>query len=641
MKLSFSLNKKRLIAAVLLMLAAVMLCLVFRETIKFTLVIALLFLAGGFLDVRIFGRLRVLVLPLFALAAALLTVLLAQEANELRSVLPPRLLILGTGCALLLILLLHSVFVLFFKCDMRVSVIAATGALLFLSIVNYYTYSERGTGLSPSDLLSTATAFNIVGHYTLSLTQHILIAVLLYLACVFLLLGIHVEDPPKLGLRWIGGLASALALALCLYFTLGDPHSWMWQNAGTERNGFILNFFTEIRESIITPPKNYGAGAVEAVEERYEGDTKALSETPPHIIVIMCEAYTDLRVIGDLQTDVPFMPFVDSLTENVIKGYALSSVYGGMTPNSEYEFLTGNTMGLLQPFSIPYMQLMHTKTWSLNAWLESLGYSSFSSHPAAGINWRREDVYPLFGFERSEFEQDYPDPHYLRNFVRDDDLVDHIIRQLETEAGNGPQFLFTVTLQNHGGYYQDYVFEEPVHVIGSEHRDAEVFLSCMLASDRAFQRLATYLESRDDHVLVLLFGDHQPALSTEFLEQLHGGSFDTLDEQMLLNQVPFLLWANYDIQEATLGLSSLNYLPTLLLETAGLPLSPYHQFLRDTQAVIPAINAFCYRTADGRTLPIGDSDEAEKAALYDYSVLQYNAIFDRRGRSTLFFPAPD
>ncbi|MBQ9687091.1 MAG: LTA synthase family protein [Oscillospiraceae bacterium] len=636
MRLSFSLNKKRLLAAVIFAVLALCLCVYLKATWKFTFLICLLFLAGGFWNVRVSGRLSALVMPVLALAASLLTVFLAQEANGLRGLLAPKLLVMGTACVLLVILLLH-VLLLCLKKDMRPAIIIACGLLLFLSIVNFYTFDTRGSGLSPTDLLGATTALHVLDHYTLSFSPHILIAVLVFAAAAFLLTGIRVDTLPALGLRWAGTLASLLVLAITLRFTLGDPHSWQWQNSGASINGFILNFFTEINESIITPPAGYSAAKVAALEAQYEGD-ETVSEPLPHIVVIMNEAYADLRAVGELETDVPFMPFADSLTENTVKGFALSSVYGGMTVNSEYEFLTGNSMALIRPFAIPFMQFIRQPIWSLNTWLESLGYQSFASHPAAGVNWNREKVYPLLGFDQYEFDLDYPDAETLRNFVRDDAVYDHIIRHFEQSAGSGPQFIYTVTLQNHGAYGQDVRFDEPVHVLGTDCHEAEVYLSCMLASDRALQRLVEYFENTDERVILLIYGDHQPAMPDSFLQELHGKSFDTLEEQMLLYQIPYLIWANYDIEEKTPELTSINYLSNLLLETAGLPLPPYNRFLDKAQASIPAINAFCYRTADGQIRALTEADGAEKDILDTYSLLEYNAAFDRRDRNSFFFP---
>ena len=101
MRIAYSLNKKRLIAAAVLIVCSLTLCLHVHATPKFSLVLCLCLAAGGFLDLKISGRLSVPVMPLAALAASLLTVLLAQEANGIRRMLAPKLVLMGAACVLL------------------------------------------------------------------------------------------------------------------------------------------------------------------------------------------------------------------------------------------------------------------------------------------------------------------------------------------------------------------------------------------------------------------------------------------------------------------------------------------------------------------------------------------------------------
>ena len=62
-----------------------------------------------------------------------------------------------------------------------------------------------------------------------------------------------------------------------------------------------------------------------------------------NIIAIMNESWFDYRSVGDPQTSESYMPFLDSLTENIIKGHTLTCTKGGGTAKTEYEFLTGNS----------------------------------------------------------------------------------------------------------------------------------------------------------------------------------------------------------------------------------------------------------------------------------------------------------
>ena len=47
------------------------------------------------------------------------------------------------------------------------------------------------------------------------------------------------------------------------------------------------------------------------------------------------------------------------------------------------------------------------------------------------------------------------------------------------------------------------------------------------------------------------------------------------EENMNLYKTPFLIWANYDIEEQENVNISMNYLSTLMLESTGMKLSPF------------------------------------------------------------------
>lgn len=144
--------------------------------------------------------------------------------------------------------------------------------------------------------------------------------------------------------------------------------------------------------------------------------------------------------------------------------------------------------------------------------------------------------------------------------------------------------------------------------------------------------------------MILIFGDHQPQVATNFYTEMLGGAFEDVDIAVAQQrqEVPFLLWANYDIPEQEGIVTSLNYLSTLLVETAGLPLTGYQTFLSGIQAEVPALNAMGYLDSQGvwhrdrETLP-----EAAQTALNAYEMLQYNQLFDsREDRLEDFFTLP-
>ena len=98
----------------------------------------------------------------------------------------------------------------------------------------------------------------------------------------------------------------------------------------------------------------------------------------------MDEAFSDLSILGDFEVNEDYMPFMHSLQEkgnNTVTGMATVSVCGGNTANSEFEFLTANTMEYLPNGSIPYQQYIKKETPSLAWYLQSLGYETYAQHP--------------------------------------------------------------------------------------------------------------------------------------------------------------------------------------------------------------------------------------------------------------------
>lgn len=110
-------------------------------------------------------------------------------------------------------------------------------------------------------------------------------------------------------------------------------------------------------------PEGYSKETAEAILQRYDysgeaeaqkDDTSEGAIVPDDILVIMNESWADLSCAGDFETNIPYNEFYTNLTENTIKGTACVSIYGGNTPQSEYEFLTGNTISFLPSGAIAY-----------------------------------------------------------------------------------------------------------------------------------------------------------------------------------------------------------------------------------------------------------------------------------------------
>ena len=255
--------------------------------------------------------------------------------------------------------------------------------------------------------------------------------------------------------------------------------------------------------------------------------------------------------------------------------------------------------------------------------------------------WSRPTVYPYLGFPESTFVDDYPQQNLVRKYVSDREMFAYVLDALDSKGSEEPLFLFGITMQNHGGYlYEGENYTKTIELQGysGEYPMAEQYFSLIRETDKAVEYLIGELKDYPEDTGVLFFGDHLPGIETGFYEELYGGSFDTLDRQMLSYTVPFVIWANYDIPEQTVECTSLNYLGRYLLEAAGMELPPYYSFLKDLEERIPAVNAMGYYSNSRQTyLPLSEAEGEEAQWLSRYEILQYNGMFDKNGRSDVFF----
>ena len=525
---------------------------------------------------------------------------------------------------------------------LRRSVNIASLIQLVIAIINSYVWQFRGREVLFSDLTALGTALTVVSEYTPVFSLKMALGLCLWGFVLFCQTCLP-ETKHKGGKKHrIVAFVTALCIILLCVFGSTDIPTQTFGSRGSGINGFYINFLTSIRDAIIREPENYSPAAMEKMAQEYALSNGTGNAAKPDIIVIMSESFSDFRIFGDnFNTDIPVTPYFDSLQENTIRGYAYTSAYGGHTANSEFEVLTGLTMGLLPVGSTPYQQYISNDVFSLPWLLRQYGYDAFSTHPYYENGWARKTTYPFIGFEESTFLDAYPQENLIREFVSDQEMFEYVLQELEEDKGSLPRFIFGITMQNHGGYnYAGPNYTQHVQLEGyeQEYPWTEQYLSLLHESDKALEYLLTNLESREKDTVVLFFGDHFPSVETAIFQQIHGGTFDTLDEQLLQYKVPFLIWANYDIEEQTVAQTGLNYLSRYLLEVADLELSPYHNFLKEMESVIPVmIQGGYYSAAQGCFLPYAEAQGIEKEWLNRYEMIQYNALFDEAGRSDRFF----
>lgn len=531
-------------------------------------------------------------------------------------------------------------FVFFIAGRTSISMAICVSAIAAIGVGNYFVVMFRSNPIVPWDIYSFETAMSVADNYVFSVDW----ALAEHIAMFILMLIVGVRTNIRLSKKI---LRPILTVAMCIpaYFYI----SYLWQD-NLERNtglndtlfnakymhskdGFFVSFILDIHFLQIEEPKNYSDEYALSLLNEQEVEKVETPEELPDIIAIMDETFSDPAVLGEFETNKDYMPFVHSILRgevaNTISGYTDVSVLGGNTANSEFEFLTGNSMAFFPNGSVPYLQYIRDGISTIVPQLEEYGYTTYGTHPYRAKGWNREFIYDLMGFDYRYFQGSFPFEDKLRNYVSDEADFKSILEWRNNTEG--PFFMFNVTMQNHSNYGGDFDNFDPQIVAKfkntSSNKYLNKYLSLMYETDQDVASLLSELSQSDRKTIVVFWGDHQPNdYVVRPIYKEYGLDFDnqTYEQQQQRQKTPFFIWANYDIQEQTNVEISLNYLNILLFETAGLQLDEYQTFRKNLwQGQIPMMNAVGYRNDDGDLVEYDDAPEEIQNLLNEYQNIQY------------------
>lgn len=534
---------------------------------------------------------------------------------------------------------LLELLLLLYSCSIRFSVCVSNLLLTVLYTVSYYIQEFKGRPLRWSEFSAIGTALRVMGKYELKPNGHLTMAWCILL--VLLIYGIQTDGHQKIEKRK-RVIIQAASLTLGITITMISGYKLLYtdmlfdkgfvntQFANYEYDGYLVASFIDLQKSRITKPQGYSVEKVENLlkkEKETEDNLIVLEDKEkPHIIMVMNESFSDLRVLGNLEISQENMAFFNSLEENTIRGYVNASVIGGGTANSEFEVFTGSSMGFLPESYYAYQQCMVKEMPSMISDLKGLGYTAWSIHPELATNWSRRWVYRYLGLDHNLWIEDFPNAETLHSGVSDLETYKKVEELFENRKKDEKLFIFDLTMQNHGGYGGASDVERSVEALNVSYEDVNIYLSLIKESDDAFKQLITYFETVDEPVIICMFGDHQPRLNLSFYEDVYKQTEGLKEKDKIMNQykTPFVIWANYDIEEQEGIDIGMGYLGVLLMEAANLPASPYFSFLQDYMKEYPIITINGYEDSAGNFY----NWSGENNELPEYRMLQYNHIFD-------------
>ena len=556
----------------------------------------------------------------------------------------------------ILILTMLMLFALIF---IRKTAAAAGFCALFCAmfvLCNELALCFRKSAIIPTDIFNLGTAFAVSGQYPYQFTYKTLSAVLTAIALTAVLIKFDVSLYVKrFSSLKNAAVNAALTFVPVICIGLGvryinsvnikniDPFdvSVSNKNAGT-----ATTFVHNIKTMFVEVPVDYSNKTAEQILSEYETEQSDKDFVRPNIIVIMNEALSDMDTFCGIGNKEQFFPYLSKPHENMQKGYAQVSVFGGNTANSEFEFLTGNSLYFMPQGYIPYMRTITRQTPSLVSDTEKLGYKTVAIHPYMPQCWRRNTVYPFLGFDEfisgPDFDKDHKttsskmrgsidfgDLKYIRSYISDEEDFDMVMKKLEEKEKDDRLFIFNVTMQNHGSYLYDGEDFDEYLAKGSFDIDPDItaydeiiqYLTVIRETDAAFEQLLNKLQAFDEPTIVLMFGDHLPGFAA-VNEALEG---KTAAEKQSKYYVPYFMWANFDIPESESAEPvSLAFLSNDLKKNMGMPLTRWDMLREAVREKYPSMN--CYGTFDVEHNWEKKQEDTE-GILHDYYVAEYGHLF--------------
>lgn len=530
----------------------------------------------------------------------------------------------------------------------RLYLVAFVGGIGFAaaSTANYIKLSTRSEPLLPWDFTVIKDAGEIANRVKLHITYEVVLGYVIPLLCVaaFFLLR-KKRKAPRLPVVLHAALP-VVSVAAAFFLLTGvfmndlflqkhDIKEITWSQSDNYRqNGFIFSFLNNLGHRKVVVPADYSQQTVQSAESSIQkSPASAAAKAKPNIIIIQDEALCDLTEFSNVQFSEPVMPEIEALRKTSVSGHLLTPMYGGGTCNSEFEVLTGFTYSYLPNGSVPYEEYFKTPTFSYVSFLKSLGYYTLAVHPFDPTFWDRNIVFPNIGFSKFLSETNFKNPQMKRGFISDLSAMKMIVQQYKANQASGkPYFNFTVTMQNHFSWGKDdYPENERVKLSApgltpDESDILTTYATGVREADSALKYLIDYFSTVKQPTIVVIYGDHMPALDDNTLT---AGGYLVGDESSALNvqkkhSTPYIIWNNFGGTKAQQADMSMYELIPFIDQTFRLPRPLYFDFLEQQYETYRGYATGVYIDNQNQPvmqMPAGGQEYLQKQELFEYDLL--------------------
>nr|MBQ4317609.1 sulfatase-like hydrolase/transferase [Clostridia bacterium] len=453
---------------------------------------------------------------------------------------------------------------------------------LILGVTNCVLLLFRTTPFNVSDFRIIVDAVGMIGLY---LDPLHLVLIGAGFALIALLLTMLWRKSRKSARAWRRGISSVSAITLSLFLltNIGTnsnalPEDFDSLSTAYDESGFVYGFAKTVLDRGISMPEDYTKEDItrlyDALMGEYDGDS---AEPEADVIMIQLESVFDTGRLNGISISEDPMPFYSALKSDYSTGLLTVPSIGSGTANTEFEILTGMTTDCFGAGEYPYYTILgENRCESLAYIMRSLGYSANALHNNDGSFYDRDTVYEKLGFESYTSLEYMKDVDYNAIGWAEDEVLKRTI--LDTlDSTDGRDFVFAVTVASHGQYPDDIAPDGDIEVYGIDDESMAdkyaYYVNELRKVDDFIRELISELENRGEPTVVVLYGDHIPALELSDDAFIYGNA----------HQTEYVIWDNFGLErfERDLYAYQLSSVVCELLSIRGGPVNTLNRLYLD------------------------------------------------------------
>ena len=485
---------------------------------------------------------------------------------------------------------------------------------LFLGIVNGVLLLNRVTPFTGPDVKNLTDGLSIAKKY-LTHTQMTIGAVLLGIAVLILLI-ILIRSPKYRGklkykvnipLVLVGVLAFGGITQLALEKRVLSNYFGNIAIA-YEDYGYPYCLATTIFNTGISAPRDYSKSEIKRIEKSEENLPETKEGSHPNILFLQLESFFDPTLVNYLELSEDPIPNFRKLMKEYSSGYYKVPSVGAGTANTEFESITGMSLHYFGPGEYPYKSILKETTCESAPYvLKNLGYTAHAVHNNEANFYGRRSIFPNLGFDTftsAEYMKDENQKNSL-GWTKDSVLTDEIVKCLDSTEG--PDYVYTISVQGHGAYPDEQILEDPeITVSGApteeENNKWEYYVNEIHEMDNFVKELTDKLADYPEDVVLVMYGDHLPTM---------GLTVEDLKNKYLF-QTEYVMWDNFGLKKKNENLAAYQ-MAAEVMDRVGIhegTVFRYHQARRNTRNYQVDLETLQYDLLYGKRYSYGESGES-------------------------------